>query len=78
MVQKGRKPVQFLPLPEGITDNTEVYEMRGTGEVFTDYEDYLRRYVIHWSPYMLPSLTQGRYEWLNQVRARALVPTTTH
>ena len=45
MVLKGRKPVVYLPLPKDITDNTEVFEMRGTGEVFTDYESYLKRYV---------------------------------
>jgi len=72
MVLKGRKPVQIQAPPEDITDNTEVYEMRGTGEVFTDYEGYLRRYVAHVSPYIQPSLTQGRYEWLNQVRTRVL------
>ncbi|KAK5143484.1 hypothetical protein LTR32_004392 [Rachicladosporium monterosium] len=44
MVLKGRKPVVYLPLPKDITDNTEVFEMRGTGEVFTDYESYLKRY----------------------------------
>jgi len=37
--------VVYLPLPKDITDNTEVFEMRGTGEVFTDYESYLKRYV---------------------------------
>ena len=53
MVLKGRKPVQIQAPPEDITDNTEVYEMRGTGEVFTDYEGYLRRYVAHVSPLSL-------------------------
>jgi len=45
MVLKGRKPVVYLPVPKDITDNTEVFEMRGTGEVFMDYESYLKRYV---------------------------------
>ncbi|TKA81299.1 hypothetical protein B0A55_02865 [Friedmanniomyces simplex] len=44
MVLKGRKPVVYLPLPKDISDNAEVFEVRGTGEVFMDYESYLKRY----------------------------------
>ncbi|KAK5737505.1 hypothetical protein LTS12_025882 [Elasticomyces elasticus] len=44
MVLKGRKPVVYIPTPKNISDNAEVFEMRGTGEVFVDYESYLKRY----------------------------------
>lgn len=45
MVLRGRKPFTYTTPPPNISDNAEVFEMRGTGEVFTDYESYLRRYV---------------------------------
>ena len=45
MVLRGRKPFMYTTPPPNLPDNAEVFEMRGTGEVFTDYESYLRRYV---------------------------------
>ncbi|KAK5174622.1 uncharacterized protein LTR77_001703 [Saxophila tyrrhenica] len=44
MVLFKRKPFALIPPPENISDNAEVFVMRGTGEVFTDYEKYLKRY----------------------------------
>ncbi|CAK4020367.1 Hypothetical predicted protein [Lecanosticta acicola] len=43
-VLNKRKPVHFIPNPTNISDNAEVYIMRGTNEVFTDYEKYLKRF----------------------------------
>ncbi|KAF2836713.1 hypothetical protein M501DRAFT_1007053 [Patellaria atrata CBS 101060] len=43
MVQYKRKPVHYLPPPTGIQDNSEVWVIRETGEVFMDYESYLHR-----------------------------------
>ncbi|KAI6891289.1 hypothetical protein KC348_g19177, partial [Hortaea werneckii] len=42
MVLYKRKPILIHPPPK-LSDNAEVYVMRGTNEVFQDYEDYLRR-----------------------------------
>lgn len=43
MVFYKRKPVKLLPDPKGLDDNTEVWVMEETGEVFVDYEAYLNR-----------------------------------
>ncbi|ORY10467.1 ALG6, ALG8 glycosyltransferase family-domain-containing protein [Clohesyomyces aquaticus] len=42
-VQYKRKPVKFEQLPPFLDDNTEVWVIETTGEVFTDYERYLNR-----------------------------------
>ncbi|KAF2768143.1 hypothetical protein EJ03DRAFT_295241 [Teratosphaeria nubilosa] len=44
MVLYKRKPIQMLPPPAVVNENTEVFVMPGTDEVFTDYEKYLKRY----------------------------------
>ncbi|EME83809.1 uncharacterized protein MYCFIDRAFT_84117 [Pseudocercospora fijiensis CIRAD86] len=44
MVLNKRKPVHLIPSATNIPDNAEVYVMKGTNEVFTDYEKYLKRY----------------------------------
>ncbi|KAK4624005.1 Imitation switch two complex protein 1 [Fulvia fulva] len=44
MVLLKRKPVHLLPPPTSIPDHAEVFVMRGTDEVFTDYEKYLKRF----------------------------------
>ncbi|KAH7408643.1 ALG6, ALG8 glycosyltransferase family-domain-containing protein [Phaeosphaeria sp. MPI-PUGE-AT-0046c] len=38
-----RKPVKLEPLPKSIDDNTEVWIIHETGEVFVDYEKFLNR-----------------------------------
>ncbi|KAL7767430.1 hypothetical protein ACKLNR_001731 [Fusarium oxysporum f. sp. zingiberi] len=38
-----RKPVRFLPAQEIEDENTEVWHIPQTGEIFTSYEDYLDR-----------------------------------
>lgn len=43
MVQYKRKPVKFQPPPPFLDDNTEVWVIEATGEVFADYERYLAR-----------------------------------
>lgn len=43
MVQFKRKPVQFVPTPAIADDRTEVWVIAQTGEVFVDYDSYLRR-----------------------------------
>ncbi|KAL6864303.1 ATP-utilizing chromatin assembly and remodelling N-terminal domain-containing protein [Trichoderma novae-zelandiae] len=43
MVLFKRKPVQFLPPAEVEDDDTEVWHIPQTGEIFTSYEDYLNR-----------------------------------
>ncbi|TGJ70172.1 hypothetical protein EYR41_006153 [Orbilia oligospora] len=43
MVLFKRKPVQFLPTPEIADDDQEVWVIDATGEIFTEYEDYLAR-----------------------------------
>ncbi|KAK7189722.1 ddt domain-containing protein [Paraphaeosphaeria sporulosa] len=42
-VQYKRKPVKTEPLPPFIDDNTEVWEIEQTGEVFVDYEKFLNK-----------------------------------
>ncbi|KAK3700580.1 hypothetical protein LTR37_015909, partial [Vermiconidia calcicola] len=41
-----RKPFTLLPPPPNLSDNAEVFVMRGTNEVFTDYEKYLKRQAL--------------------------------
>lgn len=43
MVLFKRKPVQFLPPAEVEDDDTEVWHIPQTGEIFASYEDYLNR-----------------------------------
>ncbi|KAK4502393.1 hypothetical protein PRZ48_005818 [Zasmidium cellare] len=43
-VLNKRKPVHLIPNPTNIPDHAEVYVMKGTDEVFTDYEKYLKRF----------------------------------
>ncbi|KXT17528.1 hypothetical protein AC579_3223 [Pseudocercospora musae] len=43
-VLNKRKPVHLIPSPNNIPDNAEVYVMKGTDEIFTDYEKYLKRF----------------------------------
>jgi hypothetical protein len=43
MVLFKRKPVQFLPPAEVKDDNSEVWHIPETGEIFATYEDYLTR-----------------------------------
>ncbi|KAI0180833.1 hypothetical protein GGR52DRAFT_7137 [Hypoxylon sp. FL1284] len=43
MVLFKRKPVRFVPTPQIDDDSMEVWHIPTTGEVFLDYEDYLRR-----------------------------------
>lgn len=43
MVLFKRKPVQYAALPTYITDDSEVWSIEETGEVFTSYEEYLKR-----------------------------------
>ncbi|POS88163.1 hypothetical protein EPUL_000211, partial [Erysiphe pulchra] len=43
MVLFKRKPVQYLALPRIENDETEVWEIKQTGEIFVDYESYLAR-----------------------------------
>ncbi|KAH7308188.1 ATP-utilizing chromatin assembly and remodelling N-terminal-domain-containing protein [Stachybotrys elegans] len=43
MVLFKRKPVQFLPPPAVEDDDTEVWHIPQTGEIFLTYEDYLNR-----------------------------------
>lgn len=43
MVLFKRKPVQYLALPRIENDETEVWEIKQTGEIFVDYEGYLAR-----------------------------------
>ncbi|KAK3379458.1 hypothetical protein B0T24DRAFT_157168 [Lasiosphaeria ovina] len=43
MVLFKRKPVQFLTVPEIDDDQQEVWHIPQTGEVFSSYEDYLKR-----------------------------------
>ncbi|KAF2187276.1 glycosyltransferase family 57 protein [Zopfia rhizophila CBS 207.26] len=45
LVQYKRKPVKFEPLPPFLDDNTEVWAIEATGEVFADYEKYLASFT---------------------------------
>ncbi|CAO2651643.1 Nn.00g042130.m01.CDS01 [Neocucurbitaria sp. VM-36] len=47
MVLFKRKPVKLEPLPKSLDDNTEVWVIEETGEVFVDYEKYLNRYDFY-------------------------------
>ncbi|KAG9894058.1 hypothetical protein KCV05_g17723, partial [Aureobasidium melanogenum] len=42
-----RKPVTMLPAPAKIDNNTEVWVMPKSGEVFADYESYLSRFEFY-------------------------------
>lgn len=44
MVLHKRKPIARLATPPKIADKDDVWIMKGTGEVFKDYEQYLKRY----------------------------------
>ncbi|KAK4546697.1 hypothetical protein LTR36_001915 [Oleoguttula mirabilis] len=43
MVLFKRKPITMVPPQTSIPDNQEVFVMKGTDEVFTEYEKYLKR-----------------------------------
>ncbi|WPB05108.1 uncharacterized protein RHO25_009758 [Cercospora beticola] len=43
-VLNKRKPVNLITATPDVPDNVEVYVMKGTNEVFTDYEKYLKRF----------------------------------
>ncbi|TVY20333.1 Imitation switch two complex protein 1, partial [Lachnellula arida] len=45
MVLFKRKPVQYVPPPQIDNDDQEVWEIKQTKEIFTDYEQYLNRYA---------------------------------
>jgi len=53
MVLYKRRPVKLLPEPKGLDDNTEIWVLEETGEVFLEYDDYLRRRDY----YLQPSFT---------------------
>ncbi|KAF2852587.1 glycosyltransferase family 57 protein [Plenodomus tracheiphilus IPT5] len=58
-----RKPVKLLPEPKGLDDNAEVWVMGETGEVFTDYEEYLNRrdfYLQASTPLRPLTMTESR------------------
>lgn len=40
----------MAPQQKDIPDNAEVFTMRGTNEVFTEYEKYIRRYIQPTTP----------------------------
>ncbi|KAF2270098.1 hypothetical protein CC78DRAFT_574215 [Lojkania enalia] len=44
VVQYKRKPVKFEPLPPFLDDQTEIWVIEVTQEVFADYEKYLAKY----------------------------------
>nr|OQO30235.1 hypothetical protein B0A51_01383 [Rachicladosporium sp. CCFEE 5018] len=44
MVLYKRKPVALIPHPPIVNDAAEVWVVDATGEVFTEYEKYLKRY----------------------------------
>ncbi|KAF2015517.1 glycosyltransferase family 57 protein [Aaosphaeria arxii CBS 175.79] len=43
LVQFKRKPVKLEPLPPSLNDQTEVWAIEETGEVFTEYDKFLAR-----------------------------------
>ncbi|GAA5838269.1 hypothetical protein JCM3766R1_005505, partial [Sporobolomyces carnicolor] len=45
MPLQRRKPVQLLPLPDldGVSEDTPVFYLKATGEIFLDYESYAAR-----------------------------------
>ncbi|KAI5361985.1 Putative DDT domain, WHIM2 domain, WHIM1 domain-containing protein [Septoria linicola] len=43
-VLNKRKPVNLITSPPDVPDSAEIYVMKGTNEVFTDYEKYLKRF----------------------------------
>ncbi|OQN97952.1 hypothetical protein B0A48_16257 [Cryoendolithus antarcticus] len=45
MVLYKRKPVTLIPHPPIVNDAAEVWVVDATGEVFTEYEKYLKRFV---------------------------------
>ncbi|KAF1833532.1 hypothetical protein BDW02DRAFT_599008 [Decorospora gaudefroyi] len=47
VVLHKRKPVNREPLPENLDENTEVWELAKTGEVFTEYDRYLEKYDFY-------------------------------
>ncbi|THZ26240.1 hypothetical protein D6C91_02690 [Aureobasidium pullulans] len=47
MVLYKRKPVTMIPVPAKVENNTEVWVMPKSGEVFTDYESYLSRFEFY-------------------------------
>ena len=43
MVLFKRKPIAMTPQPPIVSDTAEVWVMKGTDEVFTEYDKYLKR-----------------------------------
>ncbi|KAF2144232.1 uncharacterized protein K452DRAFT_155196 [Aplosporella prunicola CBS 121167] len=43
MVLCKRTPVTYVPPPTGVNDNQLVWTMKLTGEIFTDYDEYIKR-----------------------------------
>ncbi|EWC47009.1 hypothetical protein DRE_03771 [Drechslerella stenobrocha 248] len=57
MVLFKRKPVQFLPTPEIADDDQEVWVIDATGEIFTEYDDYLARMHFYKSKRFICEIT---------------------
>ncbi|KAF3924808.1 hypothetical protein ABW21_db0202090 [Orbilia brochopaga] len=57
MVLFKRKPVQFLPTPEIADDDQEVWVIDATGEIFTEYDDYLARMQFYKSKRFICEIT---------------------
>ncbi|KAJ3082897.1 hypothetical protein HK102_001398 [Quaeritorhiza haematococci] len=47
-----KKPIDRVPVPDSsdVTPKQEVYQIRFTGEIFTDYEQYFARYNLYRHP----------------------------
>ncbi|KAF2674782.1 hypothetical protein BT63DRAFT_20359 [Microthyrium microscopicum] len=43
MVTFKRKAIEYMPAPDGLDLNSELWEIEKTGEIFTNYDDYLKR-----------------------------------
>ncbi|KAK6543868.1 hypothetical protein TWF694_000592 [Orbilia ellipsospora] len=57
MVLFKRKPVHFLPTPEIYDDHQEVWVIDATGEIFTQYDDYLARMSFYKSKRFICEIT---------------------
>ncbi|KAF2150125.1 hypothetical protein K461DRAFT_40377 [Myriangium duriaei CBS 260.36] len=47
MVLYKRKPISYAAPPGKLDDNTQIWAMRGSDEIFTSYEAYLERYDFY-------------------------------
>ncbi|KAK6396902.1 hypothetical protein LTR95_019509, partial [Oleoguttula sp. CCFEE 5521] len=71
MVLYKRKPVALIPHPPIVNDAAEVWVVDSTGEVFTEYEKYLKRQAALITIAQLAGLTSKQKKFTDAVNGKS-------